>query len=172
MNDLAARLRTQFEKHYEVQPDGCWLWTGKISNAGYGTMNALGGYVLAHRLSYELFVGPIPDGLVVDHKCDNRPCVNFEHLKPVTYQENILRGKGVAAQNARKTHCPKNHPLSGGNLRVCGGKRQCRTCSVESQRLGRRRRGVPERSSDPPSAGALKQRRYRERQKQLALKEV
>ncbi len=172
MNDLAARLRAQFEEQYEVQSDGCWFWTGTISNAGYGTMKVFGGYALAHRLSYELFVGPIPDGLVIDHKCDNRPCVNFKHLKPATYQENILRGKGLAAQNAQKTHCPKNHLLSGPNLRIYSGRRVCHTCSVASQRLGRRQRGVPERSSDPPSAGALKQRRYRERQKQLALKEV
>lgn len=167
MNDLAGRLRAQFEEQYEVQPDGCWLWTGPMNGEpGYGTMKVFGGYALAHRLSYELFVGPIPDGLVIDHLCNNRPCVNYEHLEPVTYRENILRGNGLAAHNARKTHCPKDHPLSGDNLRIYGKRRFCHACSIESQRLARRRRGILAHA-DPPSADALRKRQYRERQKQL-----
>lgn len=147
MNDLTSRLRAQFEEQYEVQADGCWRWTGTVQNVGYGTMKIFGGYALAHRLAYELFVGPIPDGLVIDHLCRVRLCVNPAHLEPVTYQENILRGRGLAAQNAAKTHCPQGHSLSGDNVRICGGRRQCRACSVESQRQGRRRRGVPVRGA-------------------------
>ena len=169
MNDLLSRLRSQFEAQYAVADNGCWLWTGSTNNYGYGTLSLFGGFALAHRLSYELFVGSIPDGLVLDHfVCDTRACVNYEHLKPVTHQENILRGSGLAAHNARKTHCPEGHPLSGDNLRVYGGRRVCHTCSVESQRLGRRRRGVPERVFGSSSAVAIRQRRYRARQKQLA----
>ncbi len=171
MDDLTSRLCAQFEEQYEVQAGGCWLWTSKLNNVGYGTMKIFGGYALAHRLSYELFVGSIPEGLVIDHLCHNRACVNYEHLEPVTSRENILRGKGLAAQNAVKTHCPKGHPLSGDNVRYCAGRRrQCRTCSIESQRQGRRRRGVPELGPPSMSPGAIKQRAHRAQQ--AALKEV
>ena len=77
--------------------DGCWVWTADHTRAGYGMVDVsrFGRprlRILAHRLSYELFVGPIPDGLVLDHLCRNTRCVRPEHLEPVTSGENIRRG--------------------------------------------------------------------------------
>lgn len=102
----------------------CWLWTGSKNNKGYGQI-ARGApaprnkkMVYAHRVSYEMVNGPIPEGLSLDHLCRMPSCVNPAHLEAVTHKENTLRGVGFAAVNARKTHCPKGHPLSGENLCV------------------------------------------------------
>ena len=104
----------------------CWI--GQLSKfpAGYGNRQG----TPAHRLYYEELVGPIPEGLVTDHLCRNRDCVNPGHLEPVTNRENILRGEGITAQNARKTHCKRGHPLSGDNLYIdpSTGGRVCRVC--------------------------------------------
>jgi len=120
---------------------GCWLWAASLSRDGYGQFapkrNALAG---AHRYSYELHVGPIPKGLEIDHLCRVRSCVNPDHLEPVTPKENILRGTGLAAVNARKTHCRNGHKLSGENLYVTpDGRRDCRICRRESCRRYRER---------------------------------
>mgnify|MGYP001609562296 CR=1 FL=1 len=96
--------------------DGCWVWLDNYNPAGYGGMRrskSTGGeYVFAHRAMYELLIGPIPPGLVIDHLCRNRGCVNPAHLEPVTMRENVLRGVGVAAENAAKTHCDHGHEFS------------------------------------------------------------
>lgn len=103
----------------------CWLWTAAILPCGYGQFHNL----KPHRISYELEVGPIPTGLVIDHLCRVRACVNPAHLEPVTQRENIMRGDGVAAKNAVKTHCAIGHEFAGANLRVCKGQRICRECN-------------------------------------------
>lgn len=138
-------LEERFNARVE-RTDGCWLWRGYITPAGYGGLKH-GPHQLAHRISYMLYVGPIPDGLQIDHLCRVRHCVNPEHLEPVTARVNLLRGVGWAARNAAKTHCPKGHPYSGKNLRVShGGGRMCVTCAREATRKAQARRkelGLP-----------------------------
>jgi hypothetical protein len=110
--------------------DNCWEWQGnKLLLSGYGVIQRDGKRMYAHRVSYEIEHGNLPDSLVIDHLCRNRGCVRPSHLEAVTFTENVLRGDGPTAKNARKTHCKRNHPLSGENLYVNPqGFRQCRTC--------------------------------------------
>lgn len=108
--------------------DGCLIFTGKLSH-GYGRLRVGGVTYLAHRLAYEVFVGPIPDGLTLDHLCRNRACVNPAHLEPVTLAENKRRGMSDPARNARKTHCDKGHEFTAENTYVTSeGYRTCRAC--------------------------------------------
>ena len=109
----------------------CWPWTaGKISS-GYGAFHpGHGKTVLAHRFSYELTVGPIPDGLVIDHTCRNRDCVNPSHLEPVTNEENLRRGAGYALRNGMRSSCKNGHQYTQENTYTDprGGIR-CRECA-------------------------------------------
>jgi len=128
----------------------CWKWTGSLNPDGYGVFYLGSERVTAHRWFYELIVGPIPTGLVIDHLCRNRACSRPSHLEPVTAKENILRGVGPTAINAAKTHCPKGHEYTVGNTGAgARGSRYCRAChrararvanarSRESRREGRR----------------------------------
>lgn len=120
---------------YTVDPDtGCWIWDHVKDRHGYGHFSHVG----AHRWSYELHVGPIPEGLSLDHLCRNPPCVNPDHLEPVTHRENVLRGVSPCAQHARQTHCKRGHPLSGDNLRLRpNGHRACRECESANRRQRR-----------------------------------
>lgn len=98
----------RFLEKVEVDPSGCWLWTAKRNSKGYGifwtgpkTKERAGTWNRAHRVAYRLFVGPIPDGMLLDHLCRVPGCVNPDHLEPVTNRENLLRGiasrRGVEA---------------------------------------------------------------------------
>ena len=108
--------------------DTCWLWTASTKGAGYGQYIIEGKSYLSHRLSYEMLVGSIPEGLVIDHLCKVKTCVNPEHLEAVTQYENMMRSESGAYLKSR-THCPKNHPYSGTNLYVSPrGGRFCRAC--------------------------------------------
>lgn len=105
---------------------GCWEWTGSMHAAGYGLFRDR----LAHRISYEVHVGSIPEGLTIDHLCRNRRCVNPLHLEAVTIAVNVLRGESPPARNARKTHCPKGHPYDDENTYISpsSGWRGSRAC--------------------------------------------
>lgn len=128
----------QLAEKVRVTEDGCWVWTGRMQNRGYGLVRVDGKPALTHRVSYELHVGPIPDGLHIDHLCRNRACCNPAHLEPVTHRENVLRGVGPSAVNAKRTECKHGHHLSGDNLRVYvyGSKtmRVCVTCNRANSR--------------------------------------
>lgn len=102
-------------------PDACWPWLGALDRDGYGHFDNQ----TAHRSSYRLQVGPIPEGLHIDHLCRNRACQNAKHLEAVTKRENELRGlKGVL-----KTHCPSGHPCNETNTYMHRGRRVCRVCN-------------------------------------------
>lgn len=156
---IGASLRERFEAKLDPlrlrTPDACWPFRGTISRYGYGQIQRAHGspqFVRAHRAAYELYVGPIPEGLSLDHvchsedqeclggnSCPHRRCCNPSHLEPVTFAENTMRGRGPMAENARKTHCPFGHLLSGENLYVPpgrGGKvgRACRICARDRRR--------------------------------------
>ncbi len=127
--------------------DDCWLWEGSMRRDGYGQFSVGGRsnrrQMMPHRIAYEMIIGPIPVGKILDHLCRVRHCVNPRHLEPVTNRENVLRGDGVTARNARKTHCPQGHPLAGHNLVptfLRMGARKCRRCHAETDTRARERR--------------------------------
>lgn len=125
-------LPHRFWNNVKVDSAGCWLWTGTQHEQGYGLLCVGRRKHRAHRMTYETLVGVVPDGLVLDHLCRVTRCVNPEHLEAVTQHENIMRGNGPTAANARKTYCPQGHPYSGANLRVTpDGWRYCFTCKQE-----------------------------------------
>ncbi len=110
---------------------GCWLWTAAKNDDGYGLFSGRpgGGTVRAHIWSYEHAVGPVPDGLQLDHLCRKRSCVNPAHLEPVTSAENTMRGESLQAVNAAKTHCKRGHEFTPENTYVTSsGSRSCRVC--------------------------------------------
>lgn len=110
----------------------CWLWTARIAWNGYGVLYYphIKRARRAHRFAYEAFVGDVPGGLVLDHTCRVRHCVNPAHLEPVTIGENVARGLAVRAAT-----CANGHEMIGDNLRFDRkGWRKCRTCHRESMR--------------------------------------
>lgn len=134
------------EKYFwsKVVPTGfCWEWHGSINLEGYGAIKQNTVRKVVHRVAYEYLVGKIPEGLVLDHLCRNRRCVNPDHLEPITTKENVLRGYGTGAVHARRTHCPK-----------CGGDEW-------KQRSDGGRRCIPCNRA----VSRAKSKRYRERKK-------
>src|SRR5690349_9784178 len=95
-----------------------------------------------HRVAYERLVGPIPDGLALDHLCRVRHCINPDHLEPVTWRENILRGASEVARLAARTACSKGHEFTPENTRINNGARACRRCDRENKRAQRIRKAV------------------------------
>jgi hypothetical protein len=117
----------------------CWQWTRHINKNGYGRTQYRGRTIAAHRAVWLTLVGPIPDGLELDHLCRNRACVNPDHLQPVTTQVNVHRSESPMAHNAKKTHCVRDHELPPPDKR---GWRVCPICRADY----RKRRREAERS--------------------------
>lgn len=122
---IYSRMRVEDRGH--VSP--CWVSDRATKPNGYTTMYAWGKVRFTHRVAYEAYVGPIPDGLVIDHLCRVRACCNPAHLEPVTNRENLLRGETLIAAEASATHCVAGHPFTPANTRrTSKGKRHCRAC--------------------------------------------
>ena len=139
---IMLSMKQKIESHISIIPDGCWNWTGKISKiTGYGHVGFNYKTYLAHRLSYIVYKGSIPEGMVIDHLCRNRKCVNPLHLEAVSLKENILRGNSLPAYKARQIHCIRRHILLGANLYITpDGRRQCKTCRAFMNRNNRLRK--------------------------------
>lgn len=111
----------------KVTKKDCWHWNGAL-NKGYGKISVNNKAKEAHRIAYELFVGQIPEGMVIDHLCRNTRCVNPEHLEPVSHSENVRRGNS-GKYWAEKTHCPQEHEYTESNTYIDRkGSRNCREC--------------------------------------------
>ena len=93
---------------YVEQRGECWIWTASIRPNGYGEFRCNGRLTRAHRFAFEQMVGPVPEGLQLDHLCRNRACVNPEHLEPVTGSVNVQRG--LAARNRGRSPEPAAAP--------------------------------------------------------------
>ena len=133
---LFIALPERLQRRIEFEPNsGCWLWTGSDNGKGYCQVRWNGPKVSVHILVYELLVGPVSDGLELDHLCRARRCCNPSHLEPVPHTVNILRGESPSALCAEKTHCPKGHPYD-----YFEGGRRCYQCRLAQNNAARARR--------------------------------
>jgi hypothetical protein len=144
-NDYDVKTLRRLLSKIEHDPESdCWCFTGGKTPNGYGMSSYRGKRVYAHRLSYELFTGPIPDGLVLDHVrnrgCHHRSCINPRHLEAVSQATNLHRGQcTLASINAAKTHCPYGHAYTEANTFLDSKSgRNCREC--RRQRRNRKRK--------------------------------
>lgn len=138
-------LIERFIARVEPEPNsGCWLWVGRVDGAGYGAFSIGDGKQTgAHRFSYLVFVGAIPDGMLICHKCDQASCVNPDHLFVGSNRDNLIDcvNKG-RHHHAMKSVCVHGHALSLARIRVRGGRkiRECRECNRLAAISYRRRR--------------------------------
>lgn len=150
---MSAPHADRFWSQVDKKPGGCWEWTGRTHAQGYGVFYFAKRLVSAHRVSYELVVGPIPKGLELDHvchtndlqcnagnQCPHRRCVNPAHLEPITHLENCRRGRASGRLNpsafaASHSHCKHGHEYTEENTYFnSNGSRSCRTCNREAAR--------------------------------------
>jgi HNH endonuclease len=143
---FSAPLRQRVLAKLVIDPSGCVLWTGQLNGAGYGEVyvdrtpgrrqTANANFAFVHRLMYEWFVGPIPEGLVIDHLCRTPRCASPAHLEAVTQRENVRRGMGFAGVRSRQTHCIRDHEFTEANTYISGnGTRHCKECArIRDQR--------------------------------------
>lgn len=135
----------------DINENGCWIWRQSKTQDGYGRTHLNGWTGMAHTIAYRMRVGPIPNGMQLDHlchtavaatcqdgkDCPHRACVNPAHLEPVTPQENSRR-----SAPAQRSHCPQGHPYEGWNLITDDkGRRKCRACMAERTRRWEERAG-------------------------------
>ena len=152
-HSLEERFWAKVDKNGSIFKDlgPCWTWTASLTTAGYGKFGITNGRAVeAHRVAYELIMGPVPEGLCLDHLCRNRMCVNPDHLEPVTLVENFKRGiDSHPASNATRkamalasTHCRNGHPRTPPNTHWWKGHRYCRICAKERAREYRTGQGA------------------------------
>lgn len=142
-----SSIEERFLAKVSKQPSGCWLWTAFKNPSGYGMFRVQSNVRLAHRVSYELFNVPIPDGLVLDHLCRVRNCVNPDHLRVCSRAENNLApgSLSTAKKNSDATHCPRGHRLGASNSR--SDSRSCKAChQARSIYFTLSKYGTPDRS--------------------------
>ncbi len=132
-----SEVAPRFWAKVKADGTGCWPWQAGLSTSGYGKfwLDCKHRAARAHRVAYELVKGPIPRFYTIDHLCRVRRCVNPSHLEAVTNRENVLRGEGHTARNARKTECPQGHEYDEANTYTSSdGERHCRACGREASR--------------------------------------
>lgn len=140
--------RYQYMVAIQEDTDSCWLWKGKHRKPRqYPAFKIDGKHIQVHRWTYEHFVGPVPEGLLVDHLCNNNNCLNPWHLEPKTSLANTMRGSTPARRNAERTHCIHGHPFDEANTRYRKSytserlHRWCATCNlIHSREMKAKRR--------------------------------
>ena len=130
LNNIEIKKRLLLK--VEVDTSGCWLWTGGKLKGGYGHISVNAKGFQTHRLSYELFKGPISEGMCVCHSCDKPACINPDHLWVGTHQENMI-DKVIKRRDGHstKTHCPKGHEYSKENTYIYNNGRRCKKCTKD-----------------------------------------
>jgi len=122
----------EYVRRRVIDRTSCWTTGLRLDRHGYARSTFEYRHWFIHRLSYEAYVGPIPDGMVIDHICRNRACVRPDHLEPVTVWENTRRSDNFMAHRAASSTCGKAHPFDDANTRMRGNRRQCRACNRSS----------------------------------------
>jgi len=126
---MTVELTDRFWSKISKDPGtDCWNWTGALNSRGYGQWGVNKVSKSTHRLAYEALVGPIPDGLTIDHLCRNKRCCNPAHLEPVTQAVNNERAKAVILR------CPAGHAYTRANTVLKRGRRSCRECFNSNRR--------------------------------------
>lgn len=149
--DLKALLemveKYNLRRFFKISKSGCWLYQMYLTPRGYGRINVDKKCHFAHRYFYQTLVGEIPKGLVIDHICRVRRCVNPQHLRVVTLFDNIMCGVGFGAKNARKKRCLRGHKFRDVTWAAKKKKRYCIACDRVWRRNYYRRLAAEKRAA-------------------------